>query len=84
VVLGEVGAGRGELALVLGPLGGIEPPPRRIELQERELDVVALLVVARWHAVKFAAWRPGHQRLPPAHSALTARLCDNARNPACR
>ena len=44
VVLGEVGAGGGELALVLGALRGVEPAPRRVELQKGELDVVALLL----------------------------------------
>jgi hypothetical protein len=41
VVLGEVGAGRGELALVLRALLRILAAPGRIELQERVLDDVA-------------------------------------------
>ena len=42
VILGEVGAGGGEFALVPGALGGIEPAPGRIDPQECVLDEMAL------------------------------------------
>ena len=42
VVLAELAAGGRELALVLGPLGGRKPAPGGIDLDEGELDEVAL------------------------------------------
>jgi hypothetical protein len=46
VVVGEVVHGGRELALVARPLLGIAAPPRRVELQEGELAVLAALCAA--------------------------------------
>ena len=73
MVLGEVGAGGGELALVLGALGRIEPAPGRIELQKGELDVVALCS-ATPQVCRMAS---RGSRLLPADSTHMPALCDN-------
>ena len=66
VAVGEVLAGRHELALVALALLGGQPPPRRIDLQERVLDEVA-----RAHAAIIAA--PGRARPVTRSPADTVR-----------